>query len=350
MSAVKLTEREELVLQAVVHSYITTAEPAGSRTIVKRFGLDISPATVRNVMADLEEAGYLQQLHTSSGRIPTDHGYRYYVDYLMRVQEITREERSHISNELNARLNDADDILNQTSRLLALISHQTSIVQAPNEKEAVVRHIELLPLDGRRAAVLVEDSYGRVRTFVMPLDDAMTPADTMELNRFLNENLQGVGTHELASAIRSRLMAYVERQRKLAERALYVLDLLPANRPGQLFLEGTTQIFEQPEFRDVDKAREIFGMLEERDRVMEILRSGYEANDPRLSRVRIGVETLTHGMEEISVVSAPYRIGDRTVGMLGIVGPRRMPYAKLTGIVEYTADKLSRLLSRLSGQ
>ncbi|MDZ4858270.1 MAG: hypothetical protein SGI88_04750, partial [Candidatus Hydrogenedentes bacterium] len=126
---IDLSDREKLILQAAVHSFITTAEPVGSRAIVKRFDLDLSAATVRNVMADLEEAGYLQQLHTSSGRVPTDLGYRYYVDYLMRAQELTLHERARIETELTARLNDADEVMRQTSHLLALLSHQTGIVE-----------------------------------------------------------------------------------------------------------------------------------------------------------------------------------------------------------------------------
>ncbi|HNT86788.1 MAG TPA: hypothetical protein PKL84_02890, partial [Candidatus Hydrogenedentes bacterium] len=142
----ELTQREALILHAVVQTYVSTAEPVGSRTIVKRFDMDISPATVRNVMADLEERAYLQQLHTSSGRVPTDKGYRYYVDHLMEVQALTQSERDHIEQDLSRRLDDADAVLRQTSHLLALVSHQTGVAEGPNEHDARVRRLELLPV------------------------------------------------------------------------------------------------------------------------------------------------------------------------------------------------------------
>ena len=165
MNEQHLSDREELVLQAVVHSYITSAEPVGSRSIVKRFSLEVSPATVRNVMADLEEAGFLQQLHTSSGRVPTDVGYRYYVDYLMRIQRVTLTERTRVEGELVAKLNDADDLLRQTSHLLALLSHQTGIVEAPSLGDAEIRQIEITPLEGGRIVVLLADSFGCVHRY-----------------------------------------------------------------------------------------------------------------------------------------------------------------------------------------
>lgn len=344
-----LTEREDLILQAVVHSFITTADPVGSRAIVKRFGLDISPATVRNVMADLEEAGYLQQLHASSGRVPTDIGYRYYVDYLMRVQEITLAEKAQIEHEFEEKLNDADTILRQTSHLLALISHQTSIVEPPGEGQAEVRHIEVLPISGQRVVVMLADSFGRVRTMVVSPASPFTDSQATELNRFLNQHLRGTSANQLASTIHARLTGFVNEQRLLAEKAIQVLGQLPVERSGPLFLEGATQLFEHPEFHDVDKAREVFALLQERGRVMELLRAGVTLSDPHPSRVVIGSEAPEHGMEEISVVSAPYSVGGKTVGMLGILGPRRMPYSRLTGVVEYTAGMLSRLLTRLSG-
>ena len=217
-----LKQREELILHAVVHSFVTTADPVGSRTVVRRFGLDISPATVRNVMADLEEAGYLQQRHTSSGRVPTDKGYRYYVDYLMRVQEITQADRKRVEHDLEEKRNDADAILQETSYLLALISHQTGIVEAPNISTAEVRRIETMPIGGSRVAVLVADSYGRVRTSVVSFEDPLTVSESQQLNRFLNDRLQGV-----SSAIeRVRLDRVEEQVGQLHDDLVSLLDQL----------------------------------------------------------------------------------------------------------------------------
>lgn len=342
-----LSEREELILQAVVHLYITDAEPVGSRAVVKRFDLDISPATVRNVMADLEEAGYIQQVHTSSGRIPTDKGYRYYVDFLMNVQEVTQTERDRFEDDMSEKLNSADAILKQTSQLLALISHQAGIVEIPDPKVALVNRVDIVPLSDTQAVLLVSDNYGRVQTLVLPWSQPMTETAHVHLTNFLNEHLHGTAINTLPTSIRAKLQMFVDDRRKLAEMAVQLLNHIPGTTFDQLYLSGATQLFEQPEFRDIGKAQAVFGLLDERNRVVELLHNGItRANDT--SRVIIGSEDLTYGLEEISVVSAPYKVNDETVGMIGILGPRRMPYSRLTGIVEYTASKLGALLTKLA--
>ncbi|MBN2311336.1 MAG: heat-inducible transcription repressor HrcA [Candidatus Hydrogenedentes bacterium] len=344
----QLKEREELILQAVVHTYITTAEAVGSRSIVKRYGLGFSPATVRNVMSDLEELGYLQQLHASSGRVPTDQGYRYYVDYLMRVQELTMAERARIERELSHRLSDADEVMRQTSHLLALVSHQTGIVEAPAESDAQVRRVELMAVSDERLAVLIADNYGQVRTMLIALEGGVDGDELPQINRFLNEHLQGVPVERLAGAIEAKMRAMLDEQRKLAERALLVLGLLPAQRPAQLFLDGATQLFEHPEFRDVAKAREVFSLLEEQERLVELLRAGQLSRPATGASVLIGSETRSPGLEGISVIASPYYVHDRAAGILGILGPRRMPYSRLTAVVDYTAGVLGRFLTRLA--
>lgn len=347
MSRDALNEREALILQAVVHTYIMTAEPVGSRSIVKRYGLDWSPATVRNVMADLEELGFLEQLHTSSGRVPTDRGYRYYVDYLMGVQELTLAERARIERELTHSLDDCDEVLRQTSHMLALISNQTGLVEAPEERDAEVRHIDLMPISSQRMAVLVADSYGRMHTSTVTLRAPLDQDDLPKLNRFLNEHLRGATVNRLAVSMHQRIRHLMDEERRLAESALQVLELVPSNKPGLLFLEGATRLFEQPEFKDVSKAREVFGLLEEHDRVVELLRSSLRTAENRAS-ILIGSEMQDKGLSEISVVASPYKVGDKPVGMLGVLGPRRMPYSKLTSVVDYTANMLSRFLTLLA--
>ena len=348
MNAGDLNEREDLILQAVVHTFITTAEAVGSRSIVKRYGLDLSPATVRNVMADLEEAGYLQQLHTSSGRVPTDNGYRYYVDHLMRVQELTLSERTRIEREMSQRLDDADEVMQRTCHLLALVSHQTGIVESPAEGKATVRRIELMSVAPTRVAVMIADHYGRVRTMIVSSDEELTTEDLSVLSRFLNEHFQGVAMDELAARLQHQLSVLVDERRRLAERALRVLSLLPPQPQAQLFLDGAMQLFEQPEFSDVSRAREVFSLLDEKERLIGLLRSALTNGEARGSVVVIGSEARGSGLEGISLVASPYSVGDKAVGMLGVLGPRRMPYSRLTAVVEYTANALSRFLTRLS--
>jgi heat-inducible transcriptional repressor len=300
-------------------------------------------------MADLEEAGYLQQLHTSSGRVPTDRGYRYYVNHLMQVQELTLAERARIERELSRKLEDADQVMRQTSQLLALVTHQTGIVQAPDEGHAVVRHIEVMPVSSMRAAVWIADSFGRVHSVMVPLGDSLQAEDLPKLNGFLNDNLRGTTFDQLAARMHAAARTLLDEQRRLAERALHLLNLLPLHRPGQLYLEGAAQLFEQPEFRDVGKVREVLGVFEERERLLDLLRVGLAQGQPPGASVVIGSETHEPGLKDISLVASPYRVGDQPAGVIGVLGPRRMQYWRLTAIVDYTANMLSRLLTRLAG-
>ncbi len=343
-----LTEREALILQAVVHTYITDAEPVGSRSIVKRYNLDFSAATVRNVMSDLEEAGYLEQRHTSSGRVPTDSGYRYYVDHLMRVQKLTLQERARIEQDLSKQLSDADEVMRHTSQLLALMSHHTGIVEMPDKGHALTRSIELLPIGESRAAMLIADSYGRVRTVIVTLESAMTRETLQQLSNFLNDQLRGVSVDTLATALQNRSRALLDEHREVAAKAMELLNMVPAAQSAQYFLEGTTQLFEHPEFHNVDRAREVFTILEDREVLTELLRNTLSASNTGKTTVVIGSESQRPGMEAISLVVAPYSVGRERVGMVGVIGPKRMPYSRLTAVVDYTANTLSRFLTRIA--
>ncbi len=343
-----LNEREQLILHAVVHTYITTAEAVGSRTIVKRLNLDLSPATVRNVMADLEEAGYLEQLHTSSGRVPTDRGYRYYVDYLMRVQELSLTERARIEEELARSLSDVDEVMRQTSHLLALVSHQTGIVNVPQDAAAQVRRVDLVAVSPSRVAVMVVDNLGRVRTQLAAMNEPVGADELNTLSRFLNEGLAGAPVENLALSLRQHTQHVIDERRRLADRALSLLATLPPSTPATMFLEGATQLFEQPEFQNMQRAREVLTLLDERERLNHVLRDLLRQDSQERTAVLIGSESREAGLEEISVVASPYHVGQRRVGMIGVLGPRRMPYSKLTALVEYTAGALSRFLTRLA--
>lgn len=342
----ELSERERQILNAVVHTYITAAEPVGSRSVVKRFHLDLSPATVRNTMADLEEMGLLKQVHTSSGRVPTDQGYRYYVKYLMKVQELTVLERERIDREYHQRLNDADDVMRQTSQLLALTTQVAGIVQAPSESRALVMRLDLMPLTADRIAVLVADNYGRVRSMKVDLDVSMTEDELGPLNRFLNDHLIGVEVDNMASAMEATLRRVFDEQRHMAERALKVLNLVPRNRPTRLFLEGTAQLFEQPEFADIVRAREVFGLLAEHDRVADLLRQAVQRSNSGSCAVVIGDEGSD--LAGLSLVASSYEVEGKRAGLLGIIGPRRMEYSRLTSVVGYTASLLGRFLTGMS--
>ncbi len=340
-----------MVLRAVVHLYVVAAEPVGSRSIVKRLNLNISPATVRNVMADLEEGGFVRRLHTSSGRVPTDKGYRYYVDYLMRKHELMPEERQRIESEVSEKLNDIDAIIRQTCRLLALVSRHTGIVEAPHDDRAEIRRIELMPMGADRVVLLIVDNLGRVRTSSMFVEEQnrIDIDDLGRLTSFLNEQLAGVTLDRLSEEVDACIDALWNRQQHLAQSVEQLFVAVSRLYPSQVFLDGAAQLFEQPEFNEMSSARAVLGLLDERRRLSELLHGVSVKHRPSRASVLIGSETHDEGFSEISVVVSPYCIGHETVGMLGVLGPRRMHYSRLTAIVDYTAGILSRSLTRLAG-
>ncbi|MFA7692284.1 MAG: heat-inducible transcriptional repressor HrcA [Candidatus Hydrogenedentales bacterium] len=338
-----LNDREREILNAVVNSYITTAEPVGSRTIVRRFGLDLSAATVRNVMADLEELGFLQQVHTSSGRVPTDLGYRYYVDHLMQIQRLSLQERRRIENEFQNKLDDVNSVLRHTSHLLALLTHQAGIVEIPSADRALVQRFELVPVSENRLAVLMVDTLGTVHS--MAVTRPVNKSKLESLTNFLNQNFCGTAIGSLSQSVRMKLGQALDEQRALAQDVLEILNLMPVSQEKRLFLEGTVQLFEHPEFQRLEQAKEVFGLLEEHDRLIDLLRRA--VSEDEYKSVYISKENDNLGAEGIGVVASSYHVEGEPAGMIGVLGPRRMPYSRLTSVVRFTADMVGRLLTRL---
>ncbi len=343
-----LNEREKTVLKAVVHIYIMTAEPVGSRTVVKRLGLNLSPATVRNVMADLEEMGYLTQVHTSSGRVPTDLGYKYYVNYLMEVQELTIAQREQIKRELTKKMESADQILRQTSHLLALASHQAGMAEFPMENTAVIRRVELVPLLERQIAVLFVDSFGCVHTSSIVLEEEVSPKLLESLSKFLNEALYNVSIDNIHPVIRDSLKKFFDERRKLVELALKILMQVELP-PKQMFLEGTNNLFDQPEFQEPTKVRSIIGIIEDPSPLVKALRESLSQSENRQRTVLIGSDTMMGDITELGIIASPYRLEEQgePAGFIGVLGPKRMPYEKLSSIIDYTAEMVGKMLSRL---
>ncbi len=343
-----LNEREKIILEAVVHIYITTAEPVGSRTVAKRLGLNLSPATIRNVMADLEEMGFLTQVHTSSGRIPTDLGYKYYVTYLMKVQELSLAERERIKQELMKKVDTTDQVLKRTGYLLALVSHQAGLAELPSENTAVVRRIELVPLLERQVALLIVDSFGCVHTSSIVLDEVVPIQMLESLSQFLNDILFNVSIDNIYSVVKENIKKFFDERRKLVELALKILTQIEPHT-GQMFLEGTNNLFDQPEFQEPTKVRNILGIMENPSPLIKVLRDSLANLENPQRTVIIGPETTTEDISEFGIIASSYKIDDQEepAGFIGILGPKRMPYERFSALVDYTANMVGKILSRL---
>lgn len=335
--------RKMRILQAITDDYIMTAEPVGSRTVARRYDLGVSPATIRNEMADLEELGYLQQPHTSAGRIPSDKGYRYYVDALMEPQPPSEEERRQIRSLVSTRRQAMEELIHRAARLLALLSRYTVMVVAPRLSAGVVHHLQLVPLDGWHVMVVLVVQPGFVLNRVVELRDPLAEAELQRLSAFLNERLRGRMVGDLGPTLYQELRDELP-DPEMARAAIEMLEeALSRGEEETVYLDGTVNLLNQPEFRDVEKAKTLLTFLDEREQVLEMLSASSRRSGVS---VTIGSEHTRQEVQSCSVVTATYHVGGRVVGTVGVMGPTRMEYARVVTLVEMLTNSLSETLTQ----
>lgn len=336
-----MDQRKRRVLQAVTDDYIATAEPVGSRTIARKYNLGVSPATIRNEMADLEEAGYLKQPHTSAGRIPSDLGYRYYVDSLMSPTELTVEEQMLLRAKITANQQAIDQVFHTTARLLSLLTQYISIVLAPPMGESACRHVQVIGVDPYHVLVVLVTEPGFIQNRIIEMPDPVDGREITRLNALLNQRLRGVTVRDVTGTLIGELRTEIQ------ESALFdaVMELLEEGLDNgeRVYLEGTTNLFEHPEFHDVERAKVLLQMLEERDLLFDVLS---EQSHRSGITVTIGEENRVLNMHGCSMVTATYTMNGQVLGSLGLLGPTRMDYARVVASVEFMANSLSEILSK----
>ncbi len=343
MAFENLTEREKLVLQSLINYYITTAEPVGSRVVARECKLGISSATVRNTMQDLEEMGLLSQPHTSAGRVPTDKGYRVYVDSMLERVALTSLEEDQIKREICADYAAVEDILEQTARVLATISKQLGLTIAPRFDKGVLTSINLIPVAERKILVILAVKHGLVRTVLLEAESDISTERVEKTAHILNEKLSGLTLGEIKDTIDLRLKETPADDPRLIKLFLDSTDnLLDFTEPDLMHLEGTTNIVDQPEFKDREKLRGLIEVLEEKKLLAELVcAKGIKEG----ITITIGREMERGEMQSCSLVTSSYQAG-KVRGTIGIIGPTRMRYSKLVSLVEYTAKLLSEILSK----
>lgn len=339
-----MDRRKMRILQAVTDDYILTAEPVGSRTLARKYKLGVSPATIRNEMADLEESGYLEQPHTSAGRIPSDKGYRFYVDTLMRPMRLTEAERELIRAELLARRRAIEEMIHHTARMLALWTRYTSLVLAPRLSEAAFRHIEFVPLDSHHVLVVLVTGPGMVQDRIVAMTEPVDQDELRQLAHFLNQRLRGVRLRDVGRTLLDELQDEIRDARLYAEAVELLSRGLEGGGSEAVYLDGAVNILEQPEFRDVARARTVLSLMGDQETLIGVL-TDLAAGEG--VTVTIGRENRREELRECSVVTATYSVGGEVVGAIGVVGPTRMEYSKVLAVVECIAATLSDVLTDL---
>ncbi|MBI4010956.1 MAG: heat-inducible transcription repressor HrcA [Candidatus Rokubacteria bacterium] len=341
----ELGERARQVLQAVIFEYIVTAEPVGSRQVAKKYALGLSPATIRNTMADLEEMGYLTHPHTSAGRMPTDKAYRFYVDSLGGVAQLGRPEAMRLQRQMAATRSEIDELMESTSAQLSTLSHYAAVILAPPLRQTRLERIDLIPVEGDRALVVLATETGWGTSRILTLEETISPAELHEVARILTDRYGGLSFQEIRARLTDTAVpADAERIERLS--TLLARKVFASLWDKNLFYSGAMNILDQPEFADISAMKAILRTFEEKHQLIELLTARATTEDG--VQVVIGSEMPYQEMQETSLVAASYKYGDRVLGVLGVVGPRRMPYAKIVPLVDYTARLVSRRLSRLN--
>jgi heat-inducible transcriptional repressor len=338
----ELDKRKAYILATVVYEYIATAEPVGSQALTQKYNLGVSSATVRNEMAELEAGGYLVQPHTSAGRVPSDSGYRTYVDELMQPEKLPEQERRRIGDELRDASRELDEIIENTSRLLARLSNNLAFITKPAPDTQSFRHIQLIWLGARSGVAIVVTSLGVSAQSLFEVAHDITPDDLTRLSNLLNSRLNNRMMREIKESEIVDAVAELHLGDDVKNAVLAALRSARSGEQSTVSTWGTQNLLDQPEFHDLRKLRSILRIVEEQKTLYDLVA---DAMNEDAASVRIGHELGIDEMNDFSVVTVPYRFGANAIGMLSILGPRRMPYGRLMALASGTADSLSQRLN-----
>lgn len=340
-----LTERQKHILGVIVDDYIKSAEPVGSRSISKRDDVTFSPATIRNEMSDLEEMGYLSQPHTSAGRIPSNKGYRFYVDHLITPKKVALDDIEHIRRMFAEQYVELEQMIQQTASVLSELTNYTAIVLGTEVFDTTLKHIQLVPLSETSAVAIIVTNTGHVENRKISVQKGISIAEMERLVYLFNKKLVGVPLIQLRGRLYTEIAQELEKHFEHYQQAMHIVEQsISREKDEKIYLGGTTKIFAQPEFRDVDKVRELFELLEQHDRIQEILSYNKEHTG---IQVKIGQENEDEAINNCSIITATYSISGKPVGTLSILGPTRMHYRKVISILDYLTNDLNIILNRL---
>lgn len=350
--------RGQIILSAIINEHLISGEPVGSKTIADKFAnaSGLSSATIRNVMGDLEEMGYLEQPHTSAGRIPTDAGYRFYVDNLLGVLSISNEDIRIISDEFGLKefemADTPDRLMERTSQLLSALSNNVGIVVSPSLANDRLQHIEFVNLSDNRVLVILVSAPNIVHNKIIRLKVAFSNDELDRTARYLNTEFGGKSLAEIRAAI----MSLMHEEKALFDKLLQTAVILCSqsiedeeDNLGEIFVDGTSNILSKSDFADLERLRELLRTIGEKSRLMQILNEcvvlDSSARDAGAVQVVIGRENSTPSLQNCTLITAPYRIGDSSaMGTLSVLGPTRIEYARMISIVSYVARVLEKMM------
>lgn len=338
-----LNERKKKILQIIIEDYISSAEPVGSRTIARKYDLGLSPATIRNEMSDLELLGYLEQPHTSAGRIPSAQAYRFYVDALIEPGTLADNDMALIDGWYNERRRNIDDIFQSTAKILSRMTQNVSMVLTNQQTIANFCYLKFLPLDSQHAILCIVDDDGSIDTNVVDIPLGMSSEEMDYLAGKMSKLLEDRNLSDISVEILQNVHTDVVEDKLIFSSLLQAVRKMTGRRQEQkVFLGGTKQLLNQPEFRDVERVRNLLGILEEEKVLKDLLQGGEDSG----LKVTIGSENKFTGIQDCSMVQATYRLNGQIVGTMAVLGPTRMEYGKVISVMDYLHKYLKTILDK----
>lgn len=338
-----LNERKKKILQIIIEDYISSAEPVGSRTIARKYDLGLSPATIRNEMSDLELLGYLEQPHTSAGRIPSAQAYRFYVDALIEPGTLTDNDMALIDGWYNERRRNIDDIFQSTAKILSRMTQNVSMFLTNQQTIANFCYLKFLPLDSQHAILCIVADDGSIDTNVVDIPLGMSSEEMDYLAGKMSKLLEDRNLSDISVEILQNVHTDVVEDKLIFSSLLQAVRKMTGRRQEQkVFLGGTKQLLNQPEFRDVERVRNLLGILEEEKVLKDLLQGGEDSG----LKVTIGSENKFTGIQDCSMVQATYRLNGQIVGTMAVLGPTRMEYGKVISVMDYLHKYLKTILDK----
>lgn len=338
-----LTERQLLILKAIIDDYIRSAEPVGSRSVSKREDMTYSPATIRNEMADLEELGFLEKPHSSAGRIPSQKGYRYYVDHMLSPELLSKSEIIDIKSVFAQKIHEVEQVIEQSAQIISSLTSYTAIVLGPEVFDTTLQHLQIIPLTKDTGVAIIVTNTGHVEKQPITIPEGMKLSEIEMMVNILNERLKGVSMLELRGKIYSEVGNVLKMHIANYHDLMQMLEKsFKQEKNEKVFVGGKTNIFSQPEFRDVEKVRQLLEMFEEKHLVDKIFRS-----DSSGITVKIGQENKHEAIDHCSIITATYTVDGKHLGTIGILGPTRMEYQRAIGVLDCLSKGMTNTLTSL---
>lgn len=331
-----LDDRKKKVLQAIVEEYINTAEPVSSNALISKYGLECSSATIRNEMADLEKKGLLDKMHTSSGRVPSAKGYRYYVDELLKDDNISLEEVKYISDKLETKVNEIEDLTKITANTISEITHYTTVAIGPKTDEQIIKEIKFVLLGSRMILAVIMTDTGMVKETIIKFDEDVTEKQVETINYMFNNKLKGKPIETINQPLEDYLYNEMKGMVGVIKPIITQIKKVLFEE-NEIHLQGARKELDLPEFNSLQVAKNFMNILDEKELIADMLNSGF-AED---INVYIGGEDEKEQLKDFSVVTFKHKIGNKDMGTIGIIGPKRMDYSKVISVMKYISKKLN---------